>query len=130
MKIATNLGLAVQMLAFSEAVLLAEKAGIARERAVETLLRSVIASPMVKYRGPFVLGMPAEALFNVPMIQKDLELALELGREMGVPLPATSLTQSMLTAACALGLGEHDFAVVFDVLARMSALPPSPKATT
>jgi 3-hydroxyisobutyrate dehydrogenase-like beta-hydroxyacid dehydrogenase len=129
MKIATNLGLAVQMLAFSEAVLLAEKAGIARERAVETLLKSVIASPMVKYRGPFVLGMPAEALFNVPMIQKDLELALELGRELGVPLPTTSLTQSMLTAARALGLGEHDFAVVFDVLARMSALPPSPKRT-
>src|SRR5262249_21814117 len=70
MKIATNLGLAVQILAFSEAVLLAEKAGITRERAVETLLKSVIASPMLKYRGPFVLGMPAEALFNVPMMQK------------------------------------------------------------
>ncbi len=78
MKIATNLGLAVQMLAFSEAVLLAEKAGITRERAVETLLKSVIASPMVKYRGPFVLRMPEEALFNVPMMQKDLELALAL----------------------------------------------------
>jgi 3-hydroxyisobutyrate dehydrogenase len=128
MKIATNLGLAVQMLAFSEAVLLAEKAGIARERAVETLLKSVIASPMIKYRGPFVLGMPAEALFNVPMIQKDLELALELGRQVGMPLPTTALTQSMLTAARALGLGEHDFAVVFDVLARMGALPASVKA--
>jgi 3-hydroxyisobutyrate dehydrogenase-like beta-hydroxyacid dehydrogenase len=125
MKIATNLGLAVQILAFSEAVLLAEKAGIARERAVETLLRSVIASPMLKYRGPFVLGMPAEALFNVPMMQKDLELALELGHRLGVPLPTTALAQSMLTAARALGLGEHDFAVVFDVLASLSALPGS-----
>jgi 3-hydroxyisobutyrate dehydrogenase len=130
MKIATNLGLAVQMLAFSEAVLLAEKAGIARERAVETLLKSVIASPMIKYRGPFVLGMPEEALFNVPMMQKDLDLALELGRQVGVPLPTTALTQSMLTAARALGLGEHDFAVVFDVLARLSALPASPKAAS
>jgi 3-hydroxyisobutyrate dehydrogenase-like beta-hydroxyacid dehydrogenase len=125
MKIATNLGLAVQILAFSEGVLLAEKAGIARERAVETLLRSVIASPMLKYRGPFVLGMPAEALFDVPMMQKDLELALELGHRLGVPLPTTALTQSMLTAARALGLGQHDFAVVFDVLARLSALPGS-----
>ena len=128
MKIATNLGLAVQMLAFSEAVLLAEKAGIARERAVETLLKSVIASPMIKYRGPFVLGMPEEAWFNVPMIQKDLELALELGRQVGVPLPTTALTQSMLTAARALGLGEFDFAVVFDVLARLSGLTGSPRA--
>ncbi len=128
MKIATNLGLAIQMLAFSEAVLLAEKAGIARERAVETLLKSVVASPMLKYRGPFVLGMPAEALFNVPMMQKDLELALELGHRLGVPLPTTALTQSMLTAARALGLGQHDFAVVFDVLAKLSALPGSPRA--
>ncbi len=127
MKIAANLGLAVQMLAFSEAVLLAEKAGIARERAVETLLKSVVASPMIKYRGPFVLGMPAEAWFNVPMIQKDLELALELGHQVGVPLPTTALTQSMLTAARALGLGEYDFAVIFDVLARLSGLPGSPK---
>jgi 3-hydroxyisobutyrate dehydrogenase-like beta-hydroxyacid dehydrogenase len=128
MKIATNLGLAVQILAFSEAVLLAEKAGIARERAVETLLKSVIASPMLKYRGPFVLGMPAEALFNVPMMQKDLELALELGHRLGVPLPTTALTQSMLTAARSLGWGEHDFAVVFDVLAKLSALPGSTEA--
>jgi len=65
MKIATNLGLAVQMVAFGEAVALAEKAGIARERAVEALLRSVIASPMLKYRGPFVLDMPKEAWFDV-----------------------------------------------------------------
>ena len=125
MKIATNLGIAVQMLAFSEAVLLAEKAGIARERAVETLLKSVVASPMLKYRGPFVLEMPAEALFDVPMMQKDLELALELGHQLGVPLPTTALTQSMLTAARALGLGERDFAVVFDVLARLSGLSGS-----
>jgi 3-hydroxyisobutyrate dehydrogenase-like beta-hydroxyacid dehydrogenase len=125
MKIATNLGLAVQIVAFSEAVLLAEKAGITRERAVETLLKSVIASPMLRYRGPFVLGMPAEALFDVPMMQKDLELALELGHRLGVPLPTTALTQSLLTAARALDLGARDFAVVFDVLAGLSGLPGS-----
>jgi 3-hydroxyisobutyrate dehydrogenase-like beta-hydroxyacid dehydrogenase len=83
---------------------------------------------MVKYRGPFVLGPPAEALFNVPMMQKDLDLALELGRERGVPLPTTALTQSFLTAARALGLGDRDFAVVFDVLARLSGLPGSASA--
>jgi 3-hydroxyisobutyrate dehydrogenase-like beta-hydroxyacid dehydrogenase len=127
MKIATNLGLAVQILAFSEAVLLAEKAGIARERAVEVLLKSVVASPMIKYRGPFVLGMPEEAWFNVDMIQKDLRLALELGRTVGVPLPATALTNEMMTAARGMGLTEYDFAVVFDVLARLSGLAPSAK---
>jgi 3-hydroxyisobutyrate dehydrogenase-like beta-hydroxyacid dehydrogenase len=127
MKIATNLNLAVQMLAFSEAVALAEKAGIDRERAVEVLLKSVIASPMIKYRGPFVLGMPAEALFDVDMSQKDLGLALETGRRLGVPLPTVALTYEMLSAARGLDLAHYDFAVVFDVIARMSGLRPSVK---
>jgi 3-hydroxyisobutyrate dehydrogenase-like beta-hydroxyacid dehydrogenase len=127
MKIAVNQGLAVQMLAFAEAVLLAEKAGVERARAVEVLLKSVIASPMVKYRGPFVLGMPKEAWFDVEMIQKDLRLALDMSRRLGVPLPSVSLTHELLTAARGLGLTHYDFAVVFDVLASMSNLPPSRK---
>ena len=122
MKIATNLSLAVQMLAFSEGVLLAEKSGIARETAVEVLLNSVIASPMVKYRGPFVLGLPGEAWFDVNMMQKDLLLALEMGRELDVPLPTTAVTNEMLTAARGMGLADKDFAVVFEVLARMAGL--------
>ena len=122
MKIATNLSLAVQMLAFSEGVLLAEKSGIARETAVEVLLNSVIASPMVKYRGPFVLNMPDEAWFDVNMMQKDLLLALELGRQLDVPLPSTAITNEMLTTARGMGLAEKDFAIIFEVLARMAGV--------
>jgi 3-hydroxyisobutyrate dehydrogenase-like beta-hydroxyacid dehydrogenase len=122
MKIATNLGLAVQMLAFSEAVLLAEKSGIARETAVDVLTHSVIASPMVQYRGPFVLKMPAEAWFNVNMMQKDMNLALEMGRTLNIPLPTTAITNEFLTAARGMGHTEQDFAVVFDVLAEMSGV--------
>jgi 3-hydroxyisobutyrate dehydrogenase-like beta-hydroxyacid dehydrogenase len=122
MKIATNLSLAVQMLAFSEGVLLAEKSGIAREIAVDVLTHSAIASPMVQYRGPFVLRMPDEAWFNVNMMQKDMLLALELGHKVNVPLPATAAANQMLTAARAMELQEQDFAVVFQVLARMSGL--------
>jgi len=122
MKIATNLSLAVQMLAFSEGVLIAEKSGISREKAVEVLLASVIASPMVSYRGPFVLEQPAEAWFDVNMMQKDMNLALELGRELDVPLPTTAVTNELLTAARGMGLAEQDFAVLFDVLAAMSGI--------
>jgi 3-hydroxyisobutyrate dehydrogenase-like beta-hydroxyacid dehydrogenase len=122
MKIATNLSLAVQMLAFSEGVLLAEKSGIAREVAVDVLTHSAIASPMVQYRGPFALQMPDEAWFNVNMMEKDMLLALELGRQVDVPLPTTAVATQMLTAARAMGLQEQDFAIVFQVLARMSGL--------
>lgn len=120
MKIATNLSLAVQMLAFSEGVLLAEKAGISREVAVDVLTNSVIASPMVKYRGVFVLGHPEEAWFNCDMMQKDMNLALELGQQLQVPLPTTAVTNEYLTAANGMGLGHYDFAILFDVLARMA----------
>jgi 3-hydroxyisobutyrate dehydrogenase-like beta-hydroxyacid dehydrogenase len=122
MKIAANLSLAVQMLAFSEGVLLAEKSGIARDIAVEVLTNSAIASPMVKYRGPFVLKLPAEAWFNVNMMQKDMLLALELGRSLDVPLPTTAITNEFLTSARGMGFVEEDFAVVFDVLAKMSGV--------
>ena len=122
MKIAVNLSLAVQMLAFSEGVLLAEKSGIARKTAVEVLTNSVIASPMVQYRGPMVLGLPEEAWFNVKMMQKDLSLALDMGRELAVPLPTTAVTNEFLSAARGAGLAEKDFAALFHLLARLSGV--------
>jgi len=122
MKIAINLSLAVQMMAFSEGVLLAEKSGIARETAVDVLTHSAVASPMIQYRGPFVLQQPEEAWFDVNMMQKDMLLALELGRQLDVPLPTTAVSNEFLTAARGMGMAKLDFAVVFDVLARMSGI--------
>ena len=122
LKIAINLSLAVQMMSFSEGVLLAEKSGIPREKVVEVILSSVIASPMVAYRGPFVLGQPDEVLFNCTMMQKDMNLAIELGQELDVPLPTTATTNEYLSAARGMGLGHYDFSIIFDVLARMSGV--------
>jgi 3-hydroxyisobutyrate dehydrogenase-like beta-hydroxyacid dehydrogenase len=122
MKIATNLSLAVQMLAFSEGVLLAEKSGIAREIAVDVLTHSAVASPMIQYRGPFVLKQPEEAWFDVNMMQKDMVLAMELGRQLDVPLPTTAISNEFLTAARGMGMEKLDFACMFDVLARMSGI--------
>ena len=121
-KIACNLSLAVQMLAFSEGILLAEKSGIPREVAVEVLTNSAIASPMIKYRGPFVLQLPPDAWFDVNMMQKDMLLALELGRQLDVPMPTTALSNEFLTAARGMGLVKEDFAVIFDVLAGLSGV--------
>jgi 3-hydroxyisobutyrate dehydrogenase-like beta-hydroxyacid dehydrogenase len=122
MKIATNSNLAVQMLAFSEAVLLAEKNGIPRQTAVDVLTHSAIASPMVQYRGPFVLKLPETAWFDVNMMQKDMLLALELGRQVDVPLPTAAVANEILTSARAIGLVHEDFAVMFDALAKMAGV--------
>lgn len=122
MKIAVNLQLQVQMMAFSEGVLLAEKSGIAREVAVDVMVHSAIASPMIQYRGPFVLKQPEEAWFDVNMMQKDMLLAMELGRKLNVPVPTTAVSNEFLTAARGMGLEKLDFACVFDVLATMSGV--------
>jgi 3-hydroxyisobutyrate dehydrogenase-like beta-hydroxyacid dehydrogenase len=122
MKIAINLNIGVQLLAFSEGVLLAEKSGIDRKTAVEVFTHSALASPMLGYRGPFVLNMPEEAWFDMKMMQKDTTLALELGRQLAVPLPTAAIANEYLTAARAMGLETKDCAALFNVLATMSGV--------
>jgi 3-hydroxyisobutyrate dehydrogenase-like beta-hydroxyacid dehydrogenase len=122
LKIAINLSLHVQMVAFSEGLLLAEKGGIDKEVAVEAMLNSVIASPMIRYRGPLVLGHPDEVWFDCNMMQKDMLLALEAGRELDVPMPTTAVSNELLTAARGMGLDHYDFAVVYDVLASLAGV--------
>jgi 3-hydroxyisobutyrate dehydrogenase-like beta-hydroxyacid dehydrogenase len=66
--------------------------------------------------------MPEEAWFNVNMMQKDLNLAQELGQQLDVPLPTTAATNEFLTAARGMGLVEQDFAIIFEVLASLAGL--------
>lgn len=122
MKVAINLNLLIQIQGFYEGLILAEKGGIPREVALEAMLNSVIASPSLKYRTPFILQKPDEAWFNVNMMQKDMLLALEMGRELDVPLPLVATSNESLTAARAQGLAQEDFAIVYKVLARMAGL--------
>jgi 3-hydroxyisobutyrate dehydrogenase-like beta-hydroxyacid dehydrogenase len=116
LKIAVNLNIAAQMLALSEAVLLAEKAGLQRETALEVMTNSVIASPLVKYKAPFLINMPDSAWFNVDMMQKDLQLALELGKDFSASLPATEVSSIWLKVAQDLGYGKKDFAILIEAL--------------
>jgi len=125
MKLAINVSVHLQMVAFSEGLLIAEKGGIDRETAVDAMLDSAIASPMLGYRGRFVLEQPEQAWFDCNMMQKDLLLALEAGHELEVPMPTTAVSNELLTAARGMGLGHHDFAVVYDVLAAMAGMKGS-----
>jgi 3-hydroxyisobutyrate dehydrogenase-like beta-hydroxyacid dehydrogenase len=123
MKIALNLSIGVQLLAFAESILLAEKSGIERKTAIEVYLNSVLASGMLQYRGPFAMGLPKEAWFDVNMMQKDTTYALEMGKQLGVTLPTTAVANQFLTAARGLGLEKEDCAVLFHVLAKLSGVP-------
>src|SRR2546430_722345 len=122
MKIVINLCLVVQMVVFSEAVLVAEKGGISCEVVVLVLLKSVIVLLMLKYRGFFVFGLLEEAWFDVDMMQKDMLFVLELGWQFDVLMPISVVVNEILIAAWGMGLAAEDFVAVFEVLAWMSGL--------
>ena len=118
MKLAVNISLAAQMIAFSEGVLLAEWSGIDPKVAVDVLSSSAVGSPMLRMRGPLLFDRPDEAWFDVKMMQKDVGLALEQGRLWQVPMPSAAMANELLTAAAVQGYGDQDLVAVYDVLAR------------
>jgi 3-hydroxyisobutyrate dehydrogenase-like beta-hydroxyacid dehydrogenase len=120
MKIAINLNLPIQLVSLFEGVLLAERSGVLRAEALDALLNSVAASTAMKYRAPFMLKMPEEVWFSATMMKKDIQLALELGEELGVSLQTAKLVDEMLDIAVRMGWGDNDFAVLFKVVEQLS----------
>jgi len=117
MKIAVNLLLMVEVICFGEAVALAEKGGVARDVALDAMLKSVAASPVLGYRGPFILEgkMPEVPLADVTLQQKDMLLALNLGRTLGSPVPLAAAANEMMNACRGLGIDGNDFVVAHQV---------------
>jgi 3-hydroxyisobutyrate dehydrogenase-like beta-hydroxyacid dehydrogenase len=116
LKLAINVSLAVQMLALSEGLLLADRSGIDRRLALDVMVGSPIGSPMLKARAPLVLHPPAEAWFTLGLVQKDVELARELAEDLGVPLPTADRADEVLGLARTLGFQDRDLAAMFQVL--------------
>jgi 3-hydroxyisobutyrate dehydrogenase-like beta-hydroxyacid dehydrogenase len=121
MKIAVNLLLMVEIIAFGEAVALAEIGGVTREAAVDAILKSVAASPVIGYRGPFILegNMPDVPLADVTLQQKDMLLALNLGRTLGSPVPLAAAANEMMNACRGLGIDHNDFVVAHQVYRKL-----------
>jgi len=124
MKLATNLQVYVQTLAFAESMRLAERGGIERKVAMEVLLNSVIASPMLAYRAPFMVEKPAQAWFNIDLTVKDLGYALDAGRRLGASLPTTEITAQVYAEAARMGLGAEEMAAIYTVIDRLGAVAP------
>ncbi|MEA2508995.1 MAG: hypothetical protein QOG21_1077 [Actinomycetota bacterium] len=120
LKLAINISLAVQMLAFAEGLLLAERSGLDRKLSIEVMTQSPIGSPMLKARAALLQDLPDEAWFDISLMQKDLVLALDTARQLGVPLPTAAAADEMLTVARALGYERRDLAALFEVLGRVA----------
>jgi 3-hydroxyisobutyrate dehydrogenase-like beta-hydroxyacid dehydrogenase len=129
LKLAINISLAVQTLAFSEGLLLAERAGVDPELAAEVMGSSSIGSPMLKARIPLLLHLPEHAWFDVELMQKDIQLAREAANELAIPLPSAAVADEMLTKARELGYAHRDLAALHEVLAHSSAGTDEPATT-
>ncbi len=123
LKLAINISLAAQMLAFSEGVLLAERGGIDPALAVAVMAGSAIGSPMLQARAPLILNLPEQAWFDVQLMHKDIRLALETARKLDVPLPSAAAAGGLLARAEELGYAQRDIAALFEVLARTAGTP-------
>jgi 3-hydroxyisobutyrate dehydrogenase-like beta-hydroxyacid dehydrogenase len=123
-KVALNMTLVIEVIGFCEGIALAEKGGVPREAAIDAFLKSVVASPVLSYRAPLILdGHISDATYgNVNLQQKDMLLALDLGRKMGLPVPLGAAANEMLNACRGLGLAHHDFVAVYEVYRRLGGM--------
>jgi 3-hydroxyisobutyrate dehydrogenase-like beta-hydroxyacid dehydrogenase len=81
---------------------------------------------MLKARAPLVLDLPEDAWFDVGLMQKDIALAIDTGRELHTPLPAAAAADQVLTLARGSGYEHRDLASLFEVLAHATGAPSAP----
>ena len=120
-KLAINISLAVQMLALAEGLLLAERSGVDRKLALQLMTGSAIGSPMLKARAPLILDLPDEAWFDIRLMHKDLELALDAAHQLTIPLPTADRADEILTLAHQLGYNHRHIAALYQVLQQIAA---------
>jgi 3-hydroxyisobutyrate dehydrogenase-like beta-hydroxyacid dehydrogenase len=121
-KVAINLALVVSVTALAEGVALVEKAGVDRTAVVEAVLNSVIASPVIGYRAPLLVD-DTDVFADVELQQKDLVLAQELARRLGMAVPTCAATSEMLNAARSSTQADRDFVVsVHEAYRRMGGM--------
>jgi 3-hydroxyisobutyrate dehydrogenase-like beta-hydroxyacid dehydrogenase len=120
LKLAINISLAVQMLAFAEGLLLAERSGVDRQRALDVMESSPIGSPMLRARASIILDPPADAWFDLGFMRKDIELALDAARQLDIPLPTAERAGEVIERAEALGYERRDLAALFQALEQIA----------
>jgi 3-hydroxyisobutyrate dehydrogenase-like beta-hydroxyacid dehydrogenase len=124
LKVAMNMTLVIEVIGFCEGVALAEKGGVPREVAIDAMLKSVVASPVITYRAPLILeGHISDATYgSVNLQQKDMMLALTIGRKMGMPVPLGAAANELLNACRGLGLEHNDFITVYEVYKKLGGI--------
>lgn len=125
-KLTQNLILSNLLQAFNEGMVLAAKAGVDPVLMLDILENSAARSGLISYKAPFVFRRDFSPNFSTKWMHKDVGLALEAGRELGVPLVLTGVTQQLFQAALAEGYGEEDMCASIKVLEEMTGVEVKP----
>jgi len=115
-KLTQNLILSNILMAFNEGLVLSTKGGIEPKLMLDILENSAARSGLISYKAPFVFRRDFQTNFSVKWMDKDVGLALESGKELGVPLLLTGLTRQLFQTAIAAGHADEDMCSTIKVL--------------
>jgi 3-hydroxyisobutyrate dehydrogenase-like beta-hydroxyacid dehydrogenase len=121
-KLAVNLMIAASAAMMAESLALARKGGIAWQDILKVLDDSAVASPMVRYKTAPLRSRDFESSFSCRQMAKDLDLILEAGHAVGVPLQLAAQVRETYGALIAQGGGEADFISTVRHVERLSGL--------
>ncbi len=126
-KICHNVMLGVVIQCLSEITILAQKAGMPRHAFLDFLNKSVMGSMFTRYKAPALVNLDFKVTFTPHLLRKDLDLGLDAGRELEVPMPLAALTRDLLQAMIGHGMTEQDFATLLLMQAKASGIVLEPE---
>jgi 3-hydroxyisobutyrate dehydrogenase len=126
-KICHNVFLAVTIQSLAEITVLAQKAGMSRHAFLDFLNKSVMGSTFSKYKTPALVNLDMSVTFTPALLRKDIDLGLDAGRELEVPMPLTSATRDLVQSLIGNGYGAEDFAALIKLQAGASGIALEPE---
>jgi len=126
-KICHNVMLGVVMQNLCEVTILAQKAGMPRHAFLDFLNKSVMGSMFTRYKTPALVNLDFHVTFTPKLLRKDLDLGLDAGRSLEVPMPLTSLTRDLLQQMIGQGMTEQDFSTLILAQAKASGIELKPE---
>jgi 3-hydroxyisobutyrate dehydrogenase len=121
-KICHNVYLGVVIQSMCEITILAQKAGMSRQAFLEFMNNSIFGCMFTRYKTPALVNLDMSVTFTPPLLCKDLDLGLDAGRELGVPMPLASLTRDLVQTLIGNGYGAEDFAALIKLQAKASGI--------
>jgi len=126
-KICHNVLLGVVIQNLCEITILAQKAGMPRHAFLDFLNKSVMGSMFTRYKTPALVNLDFHVTFTPKLLRKDLDLGLDAGRSLEVPMPLTSLTRDLLQQMIGQGMTEQDFSALLLAQAKASGIELKPE---